>query len=62
MTNSMEQNLSWEANSRSAGQEIPRLLWIPNVNYRVHKSSPLGPILSHKNPVHIFPLFLTMYA
>jgi len=26
LTNSMEQSSSWEANSRSAGQEIPRLL------------------------------------
>jgi hypothetical protein len=29
LTNSMEQSLSWEANSHSASQEIPRLLWKP---------------------------------
>jgi hypothetical protein len=30
---SMEQNPSWEANSHSSGQEIPRLLCKPNVHY-----------------------------
>jgi hypothetical protein len=34
----MEQSPSWEADSHSASQEIPRLLWIPNVHCRVHKS------------------------
>jgi hypothetical protein len=37
----MEQSPSWEANSDSASQEISSLLWNPNVEYRVHKSSPI---------------------
>ena len=28
---------SWEANGSSAGQEIPRILRIPNVHHRIHK-------------------------
>jgi hypothetical protein len=34
--NSMEQSSYWVAYSRSAGQEIPRILWMPIVHRRVH--------------------------
>lgn len=45
--NSMVPSLSWEVNSQSAAQEVPRLLWAPKVYYPVHKSSaPLESVLS----------------
>jgi hypothetical protein len=42
----MEQRPSWEANSFSGSQEIPRILWYPEVHYRIHNSLQPAPILS----------------
>jgi len=67
-TNSTEQSPSWEGNSHWASQEIPRLLCNPRVQYRVHSSPPLVPILSQMHSVHTFPPYflkihcIIMYA
>jgi len=46
---SMEQGQFSEAKSCSANQEIPRILWNPEVNYRVYRSPPL--VLVQSSPL-----------
>jgi len=48
----MQQNSSWIADSLSAGKEIQRPLYSPEVHYLFHKGPPLVPNLKQVNPAH----------
>ena len=56
-TYSMQQSPSSEANCIPVSQEIPRILWVPKVQYSIRKSLPPVSIPSEVTPVHApFPL------
>jgi len=58
LTHSFHGAESVENDNHSYILEVPRLLWIPKVHYRVHNSPPLILTLSHMHPVHIPPPIL----
>jgi hypothetical protein len=60
ITNSLQHIPSWEANSYSASQEIPRILWNPTVHYHIHKC-PSHLSLSHARSVQSMPLHPTSW-
>jgi hypothetical protein len=55
----MDPSPSWGAINWAATQELPSISWNPKVQYRVRKSPPLLPILSHINPIHTIPSYLS---
>jgi hypothetical protein len=55
LTNSMEQKISWETNSRSATQEFTNILCDSKDYYPVYKSPHLFPVLSQMNPINTTP-------
>jgi hypothetical protein len=57
LTNSTQQSPPWEANSSSATQQIPRILWKPKARYLAHNMLPLFSILSQINAGHAPPYF-----
>jgi len=57
LTCSMEQSPSWEADSFSASEEIPPILWNPKIEYLIHKCLSPVPILSQLDPVHAQPSY-----
>jgi hypothetical protein len=52
--------LTWGTANCAAPQELPSILWNPKVQYRVHKSTPLVPILSHIHPIHSIQYILSL--
>ena len=49
----MEQSTPWEAGSFSDSQEIPHILWNPEVYYRIYL--PQHPPLSWARSIHSMP-------
>jgi hypothetical protein len=59
----MEQSPFWEANSPSAGEGIPHLLWTLKVHYRDHNSPQLDTILIQIDQVHsLLSYFLEIHS
>jgi hypothetical protein len=52
---------SWGAANCAAPQEFPNISRNQTVHCRVHKSPPPVPILSHINPIHTIPSYLSIF-
>jgi hypothetical protein len=59
LSNSVQLNTTREVTTYAATRELPSISWNWKVHYRIHNSSPLIPMLSHANPVHINPFCLS---
>jgi hypothetical protein len=59
ITNSAEQNPSWEADSCLATQEISRLWLEAKVHYHVHKSTALNPLFKSDESSTLSPSYTT---
>jgi hypothetical protein len=57
LTHSLKQSPSWEADSFSASQKIPSILWNPKVYYRIYSRPPSVPILTQINQIYSSPHF-----
>jgi hypothetical protein len=54
----MELSTTRETTSSEATPYFPRVLWNQTFHHRIHKSSPLVPILGQVNPVYSTPSYL----
>jgi hypothetical protein len=53
-------SLNTGADNCAVIQELPSILWISKVHYRVYKSPLLVPFLRHINPIHTIPSYFCM--